>query len=352
VAIWEPDVDAPGNGVAYFNSTPGFTRGDGLAAWLTATGAFSPSVPFTVGDPKTDVLAVANGSANFVYGWEPDAAAGGVTIDAGLPWEAGGPNTIYSFTFDPSDGGVDGGATGRVMFTDMHLSTNLQQTSPPYIKVLDSVAGSIQAPVFNTSYSLGANLPPFNQAGAHECLLPEAGLPSAEELAAEYLLFDLGACQAIGLPPGFVPQQYLATETFTRDYCVAPSGSATNSGCPVTCQTANSSVVWRDFDWTSIIPNAADAGTFGPNITFAFQTAATEAELGVSSDGGAGASPLYTLAPDTTSGSFAKDVNTVLGTNNSQTWLRVSMTLNPDSTHQVGPTLTSWAQQFDCVPSQ
>jgi len=28
------------------------------------------------------------------------------------------------------------------------------------------------------------------------------------------------------------------------------------------------------------------------------------------------------------------------------------MTLNPDSTHQIGPTLASWAQQFDCVPSQ
>jgi len=352
VAVWEPDVDAPGNGVAYFNATPGFARGDGLAAWLTATGAFSPNVPFTVGDPKTDVLAVLGATPNFVYGWEPDAAAGGVNIDAGLGWEAGGPNTIYSMTFDPSEGGTDGGAAGRVMFTDMHLSTNLQQTSPPYIKVKDSVNGPIQAPVFNTTYSLGGNLPPNNLAGAHECLLPEAGLPSAEELAAEYLLFDLGACQAIGLPPGFVPQQYLATETFTRDYCVAPSGAATNSGCPVTCETPNSSVVWRDFDWTSIIPSVLDGGAYGPNMQFSFQTAATEAELGLSSDGGGGASPVYTAPTDLTSGSFAQDVNALLGTGNSQVWLRVSMTLNPDSTHQIGPTLASWAQQFDCVPSQ
>ncbi len=54
----------------------------------------------------------------------------------------------------------------------------------------------------------------------------------------------------------------------------------------------------------------------------------------MAADGGisSGATPVYTLSPDTTSGSFFKDVSTVLGSSNPLTWIRISMTLSPDST--------------------
>ena len=40
-------------------------------------------------------------SALFVYGWESSDPANASTMDAGTSVAAGGPNTVYDFTFDP-----------------------------------------------------------------------------------------------------------------------------------------------------------------------------------------------------------------------------------------------------------
>ena len=197
--------------------------------------------------------------------------------------------------------------------------------------------------------------------GATSASSPSAGL-NMQERVAEYLFFDLGACTGSGLgvaaPPG--SSAYYATETYTLDLCMAPSGTTTSAGCPNRCSTANSSVVWRHFDWTAIVPGEADGGTWpgdagsGPSLSFSFQTAATEAALG-SEDAGAVTAILpmpSPYSPDTTSGSAQFDVNTLFGAGNSQTWIRIYMTLSPGSSHSIAPALTSYQQQFDCISSQ
>jgi hypothetical protein len=113
--------------------------------------------------------------------------------------------------------------------------------------------------------------------------------------------------------------------------------------------------VWRDFDWSAIVPTiAGDGGTFpptaGPSLQFSFATAPTQAELGILTD--AGGPAVASTSIDYASGSYFTDVQSMLGNDAKRTWLRVSMTLNPDVNHQIAPILASWAQQYDCVPSQ
>ena len=156
-------------------------------------------------------------------------------------------------------------------------------------------------PLFNPSYTAFG--------GAHECNLPEAGL-NMQERVAEYLFFDLGACtgSGLGIAKPIGSSAYFNSETYILDVCMAPSGTATNSGCPNTCTTANSSVTWRDFDFTALVPSEVDGGAWagdgglGPSIVFAFQSANLESELG-EVDGGiqSGATPVYAWAPITQS---------------------------------------------------
>jgi hypothetical protein len=347
VATWVADIGSPADTNGYFNATPSFSRGSQMAAWLQATG-INPGAAFSVSVARTDVQNVLGNSALFVYGWENSDPSNASTIDAGTPVAQGGPNTVYDFTFDPPlDAGPDGATNaGRVMYTDMHLSESTQLFPVPSTV---RVAG-VNTPFFNTSYTAAG--------GAHECYPPEAGL-NAQERVAEYLFFDLGACTGSGLGIAIGAGHYYDTETYSLDLCMAPSGSSTGSGCPNACTAQNTAVAWRDFNWTAIIPSESDGGSWGadsglgPSLVFAFQTAQTEAELGVTDAGiTPGASAVFTLPADTASGAFFKDVNALIGQNNQQTWLRISMTLNPDSTHQIAPTLTNYRQQFDCISAQ
>ncbi len=351
VAVWQPDdlIAAPTTG--YPDTT--FPRGAVFDQWLAATAG--AVIPWTITDPKYDIQAISTGVFGFTGNISRFAYSSSQGLDASVPASAGGPNSVIDLTFDV-DAGSSSGAAGRVMFTDMHLSEQTQTAS----LVTDGVtgppkwAGNNGVPVFNPSYSL--------YGGAHECQVPEAGL-NMQERVAEFLFFDLGACSGSGLglaaPLGSTP--FFEPETYTLDLCMAPSGAGTSAGCPNVCSTVNSAVVWRHFDWSAIIPSEVDGGAWssagdgglGPSLSFAFQTAATEAGLGVT-DGGA--TPIYSMpspaSPDTVSGSYAYDVNTLFGAGNSQTWIRVYMTLSPDSSHTIAPTLTNYQQQFDCIPAQ
>jgi hypothetical protein len=254
-------------------------------------------------------------------------------VDAQTPYDAGGPNSVVDFTFDtPLDAASQ---PGRVMFTDMHLSESRLNSTPPTVSVGDNTG----VPVFNTTYSL--------LGGAHECKLPDAGLIMQERVA-EYLFFDLGACGAQGLPPSPEPPHWYTTETFTRDYCVAPSTGGSTGGCTTQCSKPNQSVTWRNFSWTSFIPSV-DSGT-GPSIQFYATTAPTQAALSTSPD--AGGPTTYLISNDTTTGSFQYDVSQSIVPDKSSTWLRISMVMNPDSSNQVAPILTQWQQVYDCVDSQ
>jgi hypothetical protein len=176
-----------------------------------------------------------------------------------------------------------------------------------------------------------------------------------QERVAEYLFFDLGACGAQGLPPKPSPPHWYGSQTFSRDYCVAPSTGGSTGGCPTLCSSPNQAVKWRNFSWSSFIPGEADGGSWGdsglgPSIQFYATTASTEAALGTPSD--AGGPTTYLIANDNTSGSFQYDVSQTILPDKSATWLRVTMVMNPDSTNQISPILTSWQQVYDCVDSQ
>jgi hypothetical protein len=344
-ADWITDNDEP----AFLTATPGgnpafpdpySTRGAQFASWLQSSGA---AIPWPLSDPKRDVDYVIAPSVPFAL-----ATLNNYNFDAAVPATEGGPDSVIDFTFDTPLGEDASAQLGRVMYTDMHLTEATQnQVSAPFIKLDGGFA-----PIFNPSYTAFG--------GAHECNPPEAGL-NTQERVAEFLFFDLGACTGTGLTAAVPSSVYYDQETYTLDMCMAPTaGGSLTTGCPNTCSAANSSVQWRDFDWTAIIPGETDGGVWadsglGPSLTFSFQSAPTQAQLGAYSDGGVafGATPVYVLSPsDTVSGSYSQDVSKLLGSTGSQTWIRISMTLTPDSTHALAPILTNYVQQFDCISSQ
>jgi hypothetical protein len=333
VAQWDTDTNVVSK-VTYPDNTT--TRGQNFATWLQGTtGAV---VPWTVTIPFRDVDYITSLSTRFAY----TSLDGGGSHDASLAYDAGGANSVADFTFDTPLGQDAGTMAGRVMFTDMHL-TEESLASAPQTTTVRGVSG---VPIFNTSYAAWG--------GAHECQVPEAGL-TMQERVAEYLFFDLGSCGASGLPPAPQPSHWFSTETFTKDYCMAPSSGGNSGGCPYSCSQANSAVVWRNFDWTAIISGESDGGTWGdsglgPSITFQVATANTQAALGTAAD--AGGPTTYTLATDRTTGSYQYDVSNAILPSKSGIWLRVTMTLSPDSTNQIAPILTAWQQIYDCEPSQ
>jgi hypothetical protein len=352
-AHWTADYTpspASGEFLNASNGNPAFPdalspRGAQFTEWLSATpGAV---VPWPLTDSRRDVDFVYPPSVTFAL-----ATLYNNNFDAGVPELEGGPDSVLDYTFDTPLKVSD--QPGRVMFTDMHLSEAAQIYDPPTVTI-----GTLPVPIFNSSYTAFG--------GAHECAPADAGL-NMQERVAEYLFFDLGACtgSGLGVAPPIGSTSYYDSETYTLDLCMAPSGTPVAGGCPNTCSTANSSVVWRDFDFTALVPSEVDGGAWapdgglGPNVVFAFQSASSEDKLGLQ-DGGipAGATPIYTWSAVTQSeacpggGSCPDtDVKDVLGPTGSLTWLRVTMTLNPDSTHHIAPTLAAYKQQFDCVANQ
>ncbi len=133
-----------------------------------------------------------------------------------------------------------------------------------------------------------------------------------------------GTCQQ--LPPVV---EYVAPVTYTRDYTA-------------TCPTGKS-VVWRFFDWETQFPTDT-----GASIVFKAGTAKTQLLLSSSTQVALGT---QSVTNTTWTGA---DVSAALtaGSQVSQAWLRVYMTLNPTTDKFGTPSLTAWRQSYDCIDSQ
>jgi hypothetical protein len=278
VANWIPAASEFGYDSPWFEGTinTGFTKGQDFATWMQNAGASTSFGKFLINPSRYDTYSVSGATRDWVD------FSGSYTWD-GTTYYTGAPNYPADFTFDTPVSQTT--QYGRVMFTDMHLASGFLSGSFPT-----------------------------------EC--PTGGLTSQEK-AAEFLLFDLGACLT-NLPPP--PPAYFPA-TLTRDY---------EGQCP-----AGESVVWRFFDWETVTPSDS-------NIVFNAATADTQAGLATATPvaylGTASGAPITTWT--------GTDVSQALAPNPSRQWLRVTIKLNPSSDQLQAPTLTAWRQQYDCAPSQ
>ncbi|HEX7600073.1 MAG TPA: hypothetical protein VF316_00640, partial [Polyangiaceae bacterium] len=252
-----------------------FTKGKDFATWMQNVGASTTFGKLLISPSRYDTNSVTSPTQDWVdftgrYTWD------GATYYSGIP------NVPADFTFDTPLGQPPANQYGRVMYTDMHLASGFNSGSFP-----------------------------------SEC--PTGGL-TAQEKAAEFLLFDLGSCLT-PLPP---PQPAYYPATFTRDY---------QGVCP-----ASQVVLWRFFDWETVTPSNS-------NIVFTAQTASTQGLLPtavpVVNLGTASGAPITTWT--------GTDVSVALSPKKSAAWLRVTITLNPSSDALNAPVLTAWRQQYDCV---
>jgi hypothetical protein len=282
VATWissgaEYGYDPPPSFEGQINT--GFAKGADFSTWMGIVGAQTSAGYFLVNASRYDTTSVASASQLWVsYTGRYTYNGGASYSNSGTAGTAGYP---ADFTFNTPVGAMT--QYGRVMFTDMHLASGFNTGSFP-----------------------------------SEC---PTGALTPQEKAAEFLLFDLGACLTMAPPPMLV---YFPA-TFTRDY---------QGTCPV-----GQSVVWRFFDWETVTPSNS-------NIAFKAQEATTQAGLTtatpVVSLGSASGAPITSWT--------GTDVSTLITP--SLSWLRVTITLNPSSDGTQAPTLTAWRQQFDCVDAQ
>ena len=323
VATWVAD-QSPGStssATGIINTSAGAPWGTNFNAWMTNVGAAAGG-NFTINPWREDTSAVSAASRLFVsYKGDNGTTAGypaDFTFDT--PLSSGSAD---AGTDSGGDGGAGSGKVGRVMFTDMHLANGTPSGTFP------------------------GNCPTQGSA-----LLQQ-------EDAAEYLLFDLGAC-VTGLPIATGPTLAYYPATFTRDYeAFCPPNGATDTGLN------GSRVVWRNFYWEDSTPGNS-------SIVFSATTADTQAQLG-GSDAGPAEFPTATLAtasgpdncpsgPSCASQWVGVNVDPKLtsagvpayGTPaySSHSWLRVTMTLNPTSDKMTPPTLLAWQQNYDCVPAE
>jgi hypothetical protein len=162
----------------------------------------------------------------------------------------------------------------------------------------------------------------------------------AQEQALEFMFFDLTSCVAPdnAQPPGPPPYK---SATFTQDFTgTCPSGQ---------------SIAWREFDWQADVPsgtNIAFAAQSGPNSSgllnatpVALATATTSTNL-----------PTYdAVIIDTSTGGTTTGTapfNKASPPIRSDTLLRVTITMNPDTNGTITPVLKSWKVQYDCTASQ
>ena len=267
----------------YFDNS--FQRGLDFATWMGLNAGSATSM--TINGARYDVASVTANSARFVKTWGDSSGPTGHNST---------PDSVADLTFDTPVGNAN--PLGRTMFTDMHLSS-----------------GSVNGTFPGTCPAQGSAL-------------------TQQEKAAEFLIFDLGACVGQQLPPPvIVPPVWYNSASVTRTY---------NPTCPV-----GKHVKWRFFYWEDTIP-AVDAGVTSANIVFAAQTAQTQAGLATA--------PSVTLATVTTTNLtfVGVDVGAALATipSPSYDFLKLTFTLNPSSDHQTAPTLLAWQLTYDCVDSE
>lgn len=264
VANWLKDGTGSGPDPAIGNVDQSFQRGKDFATWLKLTGASSTLGQITISPTRWDVSSVTAASQQWVQ-------------------YASGTKGPADFTFNTPLGVPANQQVGRVMYTDMHLATT--NGAPAYFPA--------------------------------EC--PVSAL-TAQEKAAEFLLFDLGACLQ-QLPPA--PPFAYAAAKYSRQF--------TASCAP------GKYVQWRTFYWQDMTPGDS-------SIVFTAQTGDTAQTL-------LSAVPLATVsgAPNLTWVGANVDVALAAANQKSHAVLQINMTLNPTSDKQQAPTLIAWQQTFDCV---
>lgn len=266
----------------YFDTS--FQRGNDFATWMGLVAGSATNM--TINGARYDVASITANSARFVKTWGDSSGPNG---------HGSTPDSVADLTFDTPVGNAN--PVGRAMFTDMHLASgNANGTFP------------------NNCPAQGSAL-------------------TQQEKAAEFLLFDLGACVGQALPPPVViPPVWYNSASVSRTY---------NPTCAPGLHAK-----WRFFYWQDIIP-PSDAGS-SANIVFTAQTATTQAGLATA--------PSVTLATVTTTNlSFVGvDVGAALATipSPSYDFLQLTFTLNPSSDHQTAPTLLAWQLNYDCVASE
>ncbi len=268
----------------------GTAWGTPFNTWMTNVGAASGGT-FTINPNRIDVSSVTGASELYAY------------------YQSN--NDPANFVFNTPIGSAS--PVGRVMYTDMHLANGTPSGTFP------------------------GNCPTQGTA------------LTAQEDAAEYLLFDLAGCVS-GTPIAGPTQQYYPA-TFTRDF---------QATCP-----AQTEPVWQNFYWSDSTPGNS-------NIVFAASTADTEAQLATQypvvpliTASGANNCPAGTSCsafPIAVSTNPGVAVDAALQTGGSpaggsppiasHAWLRVTMTLNPTSDAQTAPTLLGWQQNYGCIPSE
>jgi len=200
VATWIDDINPGGNSApAGGVINAGATWGAPFKAWMVAAGAANAAGVFTVNPWREDTTSVSSASRLFV------------TFDGTNGTTSGYP---ADFTFDtPLNASSQ---LGRAMFTDMHLASGTTNGNFP-----------------NNCPTQGSTL-------------------SAQEDAAEYLLFDLGNCVTGQPVPGALPP-VITTGNGTNSVCsggtsgdnkIEPSSCTTDADCEMDFHCSAGTCVW------------------------------------------------------------------------------------------------------------
>jgi hypothetical protein len=280
--------------------------------WLTNVGAYGGGYVTT---PQPWIRAL-DPTAGSTFEW--------LRAESTDNW-GGDPGGNYSatFSFDLNSTGVvtPGTGCGHVFYNAMHVDPSRG-------------AGTGNFPA---ECSLGAPLSP-------------------NEMAFEYLVFELTACSTTIVTPPPPPPPVSTTYTAT-----------VQANCPV-----GTHVQWGFFEWQSTIPagtninfsaqtapdNGGMPGTYGPGV---FIGQATSTTAGWNTDGcivdghledlavypneyGTSASCITGPAPGYGTPAASQAPQT------SQDWLQITLTLNPAG--YLVPTLNQWQQLYDCPPTE
>jgi hypothetical protein len=275
---------------AYIDTT--FPTGNVFTQWMQGVGAGTAANTFQLTSLGSTVQSrsTLGASQRYVYGYTSDAVP------------RANPDLAFNYTFETPL--APGPKFGRVMFTDMHLSTG---------------------PNGSVDYG-GTDFP--------EVCKDVGTQLSEQEKAAEFLLFDLGGC-ANPVPPPPVPP-YFPAGSLTRDYeAVCPAGKFPK---------------WRFLSWQTLMPSV-DAGP-GASITFSAQVGPTLATLAPTPPVTLANVSVTTTPPGVWFGVDLSNAATYPALQPSRSNLRLTINFTPTTNNQGTPTLLGLQQTYDCADSE